>query len=57
MYLQYIKSGTPHTFLQIVLLFEKYGLKPQGIPNLFTMSYHLGTPYFHCVPFLPEQLN
>jgi len=27
-----------------------------GIPNLFTISYHLGTPYCQRVPLLPEQL-
>jgi len=27
-----------------------------GIPNLFAISYHLGTPCCQCVPHLPEQL-
>jgi len=27
-----------------------------GVPNLFTISCHLGTPYCQHVPFLPEQL-
>jgi len=27
-----------------------------GVPNLFTTSYHLGTPYCQHVPLLPEQL-
>jgi len=30
-------------------------LRP-GFPNLFTISYHLGTPYCQRVPLLPEQL-
>jgi len=27
-----------------------------GLPNLFTISYHLGTPYCQRVPLLPEKL-
>jgi len=27
-----------------------------GLPNLFTISYHLGTSYGQRVPLLPEQL-
>ena len=27
-----------------------------GVPNLLTISYHLGTPYCQRVPLLPEQL-
>jgi len=28
----------------------------QGFRNLFRISYHLGSPFFQCVPLLPEQL-
>jgi len=27
-----------------------------GVPSLFTISYHLGTPYRQRLPLLPEQL-
>jgi len=27
-----------------------------GVPNLSTITYHLGTPYCQRVPLLPEQL-
>ena len=32
------------------------GVFKAGNPNLFTISYHLGTPYCQRVPLLPEQL-
>jgi len=32
-----------------------HALEP-GVPNLFTISYHLGTVYCQHIPLLPEQL-
>jgi len=36
-------------------LLVKINLK-QGFPTFSQISYHLGVPYYQCVPLLPEQL-
>jgi len=37
-------------------LLDCYEAFAAGLLNLFTISYHLGTPYCQRVPLLPEQL-
>jgi len=33
-----------------------HGLPTAGVPNLFTILYHLGSPCWQRVPLLPEQV-
>jgi len=60
-FLVYVRHLLNHTIVFLAPSLAQRSRQPPsspnaGVPNLFTISYHLSIPHCQCVPLLPEQL-